>query len=323
LDESSKSRTGFVLEGQDTKEAEPVRRDDAASRRSFLIGAAAGAIGSVVLADASPALAQSGVVSSVFGRTGAVVATANDYSDAQIAGSPTNVLTSTGDLLYASAANTLARRAIGTAGQVLTVSGGVPTWGAPPSTFGAATFGSGGNEITFASGSWWNTVGYFQPANPENESGYNGFAIDFMPRAKTTDPWGTSSPSSVWLDILDRDYINNGGNSYRALKLAMNGTDNGGNGVAFVGSNSGGGLSFAPLVLQGNGGGTVGVGQIPHAAAVLDLSSTTTLGFLPPLLTTAQKNAISAPPAGLLVFDTTLNTLSFYSGTAWHAVSSA
>ena len=34
----------------------------------------------------------------------------------------------TGDLLYASAANTLAKRTIGTTGQVLTVSGGVPTW---------------------------------------------------------------------------------------------------------------------------------------------------------------------------------------------------
>lgn len=37
----------------------------------------------------------------------------------------------TGDLLYASASNTLAKRAIGTTGQVLTVSGGVPTWAAP------------------------------------------------------------------------------------------------------------------------------------------------------------------------------------------------
>jgi len=41
------------------------------------------------------------------------------------------VMTTTGDLLYASAANTLARRAIGTTGDVLTVSGGVPTWAAP------------------------------------------------------------------------------------------------------------------------------------------------------------------------------------------------
>jgi hypothetical protein len=37
----------------------------------------------------------------------------------------------TGDLLYSSATNTLARRAIGSTGQVLTVSGGVPTWVTP------------------------------------------------------------------------------------------------------------------------------------------------------------------------------------------------
>jgi len=37
----------------------------------------------------------------------------------------------TGDLIYASASNTLAKRAIGTTGQILTVSGGVPTWTTP------------------------------------------------------------------------------------------------------------------------------------------------------------------------------------------------
>jgi len=36
----------------------------------------------------------------------------------------------TGDILYASAANVLSKRAIGTVGQVLTVAGGVPTWAA-------------------------------------------------------------------------------------------------------------------------------------------------------------------------------------------------
>jgi hypothetical protein len=35
---------------------------------------------------------------------------------------------STGDLIYASGANTLAKRTIGSTNQVLTVSGGVPTW---------------------------------------------------------------------------------------------------------------------------------------------------------------------------------------------------
>jgi hypothetical protein len=40
-----------------------------------------------------------------------------------------------GDILYASAANTLAKRAIGSAGQVLTVSGGLPVWANVPSGF--------------------------------------------------------------------------------------------------------------------------------------------------------------------------------------------
>lgn len=40
----------------------------------------------------------------------------------------------TGDILYASATNTLAKRAIGTTGQVLTVAGGVPTWATPASS---------------------------------------------------------------------------------------------------------------------------------------------------------------------------------------------
>jgi hypothetical protein len=41
------------------------------------------------------------------------------------------LLTTTGDSIYASSANTPARLAVGTTGQVLTVAGGVPTWATP------------------------------------------------------------------------------------------------------------------------------------------------------------------------------------------------
>jgi len=44
-----------------------------------------------------------------------------------------NTLTTTGDIYYASSANTPERRAIGNSGEVLTVSGGVPAWAAPSS----------------------------------------------------------------------------------------------------------------------------------------------------------------------------------------------
>jgi hypothetical protein len=41
-----------------------------------------------------------------------------------------------------------------------------------------------------------------------------------------------------------------------------------------------------------------------------------------PNMTTTQKNAISSPAAGLIVFDTTLAKLAVYSGSAWQTVTS-
>src|SRR5258706_9432009 len=49
-------------------------------------------------------------------------------------GSAESVLNSTGKMLYASAANVLAGRAIGTTNQGLLVSGGLPVWGASPTS---------------------------------------------------------------------------------------------------------------------------------------------------------------------------------------------
>lgn len=43
---------------------------------------------------------------------------------------PKTLTTTTGDIIYASSANTPARLGIGSSGQVLTVSGGIPSWGA-------------------------------------------------------------------------------------------------------------------------------------------------------------------------------------------------
>jgi hypothetical protein len=56
----------------------------------------------------------------------------------------------------------------------------------------------------------------------------------------------------------------------------------------------------------------------PNASAQLDVSSTTK-GFLPPRMTTTQKNAIATPAAGLVVYDSTVNRASVYS-TAWENV---
>lgn len=66
----------------------------------------------------------------------------------------------------------------------------------------------------------------------------------------------------------------------------------------------------------------VGIGtQTPHASAQLDVSSTTR-GLLAPRMTSAQRNAISSPAIGLLVYDTQENSLFHYNGSAWATVGS-
>jgi hypothetical protein len=67
--------------------------------------------------------------------------------------------------------------------------------------------------------------------------------------------------------------------------------------------------------------GAVGIGTTANASALLDVQSTTK-GVRMPNMTTTQKNAISSPAAGLMVFDTTLAKLCVYSGTAWQTVTS-
>ena len=67
---------------------------------------------------------------------------------------------------------------------------------------------------------------------------------------------------------------------------------------------------------------SVGVGiTTPNSKAMLDVTSTTR-GFLPPRMTTVQRDAITSVPAGLMVYNTTTNKLNFYNGSAWEAVSS-
>jgi hypothetical protein len=65
-------------------------------------------------------------------NTGTITVPTTTGTLALTSGVINNTLTSTtGDTIYASSANTPARLAVGSAGQVLTVAGGVPTWATP------------------------------------------------------------------------------------------------------------------------------------------------------------------------------------------------
>ena len=64
----------------------------------------------------------------------------------------------------------------------------------------------------------------------------------------------------------------------------------------------------------------VGGSTSSNSSAILQADSTTK-GFLPPRMTTAQKLAIATPAAGLMIYDTDLNKLCVYT-TAWETITS-
>ena len=69
------------------------------------------------------------------------------------------------------------------------------------------------------------------------------------------------------------------------------------------------------LTVKGNTG-QFGLGTTnPDASALMEISSTTK-GFLPPRMTSTQRDAIEAT-AGLIVYNTTDNNLNYYNGTSW------
>jgi hypothetical protein len=67
------------------------------------------------------------------------------------------------------------------------------------------------------------------------------------------------------------------------------------------------------VVISANGA------AIPEPSAMLDVESTGK-GFLPPRMTTTQRNAIPGPAAGLVVYDTQVESLFIFDGSVWGAL---
>ena len=63
-----------------------------------------------------------------------------------------------------------------------------------------------------------------------------------------------------------------------------------------------------------------GGGNITLVASAVLQADSTTRGFLPPRMTTTEKNAIATPAAGLVVYDSTTNVPNYYDGTSWVAM---
>jgi hypothetical protein len=97
------------------------------------------------LANASTAL--SAVSATELAFVDGVTSAIQTQMDAKTAKS---TLTTTGDIYYASAANTPARLGIGSTGNVLTVASGIPSWAAPAGATDFLLLNSGGTALTGA-----------------------------------------------------------------------------------------------------------------------------------------------------------------------------
>ncbi len=108
----------------------------------------------------------------------------------------------------------------------------------------------------------------------------------------------TASNQAYALYAVSKD--DNSSNNYGAyLDVANNGTGN-----------------AYGLVVNGdvnNGFGTT----IPEASAALEVASTTK-GFMPPRMTISQRDDITSPAAGLLIYNTTDRKHQGYDGTSWN-----
>ena len=76
------------------------------------------------------------------------------------------------------------------------------------------------------------------------------------------------------------------------------------------------------LTMTGSGAGALVVNSATNNASAVLQADSTIKGFLPPRMTTAQKNAIGTPAAGLMVYDTDLNKLCVRTAAAWETITS-
>lgn len=90
-----------------------------------------------------------------------------------------------------------------------------------------------------------------------------------------------------------------------------------------VDAGTGAALAVTPVTLAAASGVVHTSGPETIAGAkTLDevIITSTTKAFLPPRMTTTQRDAISTPTAGMVIYNTTTNVLNFHNGTSWGAV---
>ena len=165
---------------------------------------------------------------------------------------------------------------------------------------GLFSTGSGESGIANDNAGWWLTS---QGHNPTNK---------YCPAIKfgSTDLQFTTDNPKYLAGIVGR-----------ATEFYVGDTD-GGMALDFLTFPDNGGASGGPttrMTIDQNG--SVGIGTAsPDDSSVLEVTSTTK-GFLPPRMTTTERDAINLPEEGLMVYDVTVSKVSVFNGSVWKYLS--
>jgi len=130
-----------------------------------------------------------------------------------------------------------------------------------------------------------------------------------------------SDNNGLTLQTSDNTYNNgirfqNSGSAYTWRIYRKESTTNNHADLMFANGASSDITTLTDVVVFRDGGG-VGIGTTsPDASASLEISSTSS-GFLPPRLTTTQRDAIASPAEGLTIYNTDISDMEFYNGTTW------
>ncbi len=157
---------------------------------------------------------------------------------------------------------------------------------------GAQYYNSEGSYNTAAGASALldNTTGSYNTAVGDR-AGYNGMGLRTLSYSTFLGYWATATADG----LTNVTAIGNGAQATKSNQVVI------------------GNASVTETLLRGS----LGVGTAsPNAAAALQIDSTTK-GVLPTRMTTAQRTAITSPPEGLEVWDTTVHAKFVYDGTTW------
>jgi hypothetical protein len=181
---------------------------------------------------------------------------------------------------------------------------------------GAGNCGIGHNALNLTKGS--NNVAIGLSAGQANTTGANNIFIGAsstgVSATESNRTWiGNATTATTWLagNVLINTTTDAG------FKLDVNGTARF-SGQVNITTNTTIGTdgTITNTYLRNAFSACFGAVAYAPASVVLECRSTTQ-GFLPPRMTTTQKNAIATPAEGLQVWDTTLKLMSVYNGTTW------